>query len=206
MKMTRYVLILTLLMVTACTSGNVRDTLGLNRAAPDEFKVVSRPPLSVPPDFSLAPPTPGEEPLAGPSAASQARFLLLKDDGESDGDDQGLTSLRAPSLSVDTAIDPVSSSELESAAESKFLSNIGTEKADPKIRSLLYEENAAGPQVQEEVSPLEEWLGLGATEPVVDAKAEAERIRKNKDEGKPVNEGEVKTIDTKKESVLDRLF
>lgn len=203
--MTRHLLIASLLLLSACAEGDVRNTLGLNRSTPDEFKVVSRPPLSVPPDFALAPPMPGEESRAGPSAADEARKLLLRDDSSTGMED--LTSLRAPSLSVDTAVDPVVASELESAAESKFLSRVGTGVADPKIREMLYEENTqAPPVVDDKVSPLERWLGVADTEPVVDAKAEAERIRENKDEGKPVNEGEVKTVDPSKGSVLDRLF
>ncbi len=38
---------------------NVKETLGLTKQSPDEFKVVSRAPLSMPPDYNLRPPTPG---------------------------------------------------------------------------------------------------------------------------------------------------
>ena len=34
--------------------------LGMNRVTPDEFRVVTKAPLIVPPDFSLRPPAPGE--------------------------------------------------------------------------------------------------------------------------------------------------
>src|SRR5262245_64921196 len=40
-----------------CTS--FKETLGLTKQSPDEFKVVSRAPLSMPPDYNLKPPTPG---------------------------------------------------------------------------------------------------------------------------------------------------
>ncbi|KJS38300.1 MAG: hypothetical protein VR70_10355, partial [Rhodospirillaceae bacterium BRH_c57] len=42
--------------------GGVKETLGLNRQAPDEFQVVSRPPLAIPPEFKLRPPEPGAPP------------------------------------------------------------------------------------------------------------------------------------------------
>ena len=45
------------LLVGGCS--NIRETLGLSKQSPDEFKVVSRAPLSMPPDYNLKPPTPG---------------------------------------------------------------------------------------------------------------------------------------------------
>ena len=36
-----------------------KETLGLTKRSPDEFQVVSRAPLSLPPDYNLRPPTPG---------------------------------------------------------------------------------------------------------------------------------------------------
>ena len=43
--------------VAGCES--TRETFGLNKQAPDEFQVVSRAPLSLPPDFTLRVPEPG---------------------------------------------------------------------------------------------------------------------------------------------------
>src|ERR1700685_4583474 len=42
-----------------CSSGSLSRTFGLTRDAPDEFTVVTRAPLSMPPDFTLRPPEPG---------------------------------------------------------------------------------------------------------------------------------------------------
>ena len=53
MKHTRYSLPLVLLALAACSGNDVSDTLGLQKSAPDEFVVVSRPPLVVPPPVSL---------------------------------------------------------------------------------------------------------------------------------------------------------
>lgn len=47
---------LALMVLTAC-SGTVQERLGLSRRAPDEFQVVRRQPLVVPPDYRL--PAPG---------------------------------------------------------------------------------------------------------------------------------------------------
>src|SRR3982751_1819152 len=43
--------------VAGCSS--TKEMLGLTKHSPDEFQVVSRAPLSMPPDYSLRPPTPG---------------------------------------------------------------------------------------------------------------------------------------------------
>ena len=38
---------------------DIQKTIGNTKQAPDEFAVVARPPLSVPLNFALRPPTPG---------------------------------------------------------------------------------------------------------------------------------------------------
>lgn len=61
--------------ISACSG--IKEDLGLAKRAPDEFTVVKRPPLSMPPDFALRPPRPGER---GPEAAEmrqQARESLI---------------------------------------------------------------------------------------------------------------------------------
>jgi hypothetical protein len=190
---------LAILALAACDGGSVRQNLGLDRAAPDEFRVVSRPPLSVPPEFTLRPPMPGEPPLGVPQAETQAKSLILKNDGD--------TSTRILQLpSVETAVDPVQSGELTSSAESSFLSKAGTSAAEKEIRSTLIKEAKEEPETTQDVSPLESWLGIGSADPVVDPKGEAERLRENKDAGKPVNEGEVKTEDSAKKSVIDKIL
>src|SRR3546814_3989738 len=45
------------LAVSAC--GGFRENLGLTKQSPDEFRVVSRAPLTLPPDYNLRPPEPG---------------------------------------------------------------------------------------------------------------------------------------------------
>src|ERR1043165_793788 len=50
-------LALALPAVAGCSS--TKEMLGLTKRSPDEFQVVSRAPLSMPPDYSLRPPTPG---------------------------------------------------------------------------------------------------------------------------------------------------
>lgn len=201
MKRSLYLAIGSLGLLAACDSGDVRDVVGLDRSAPDEFRVVSRPPLSVPPDFDLRPPAPGEEPRAAPSTEKQAKKLVFGDEGNGSSP---ATLFEEPAS--DTAVPAVMSSELSSSAESNFLKKLGTDKADPDIRNVIHEENKAEPVVKDDVSPLESMLGISSGDPVIDAKEEAKRIKTNKEKGKPVNAGKSKVIDPKKQSVLDRIM
>ena len=222
------------LALASCETNDVRDSLGLNRSAPDEFVVVSRPALSVPPDFTLVPPEPGKE---GPRASTseQARSALLGDSatgstlspsGGKFGGDAGWGSLiDTPSDTLTSefeiqedgamarrasaaAVAPVESSSMGSAAESRFLNQMGVDKADPAIRTKLGEDERTEPEAKEEAKSLyESMTGKDTEEPVLDPKGEAERLRSNKDAGKKPNVGEVVTEDKKKsDSVLDTLF
>ncbi|MES2984258.1 MAG: DUF3035 domain-containing protein [Pseudomonadota bacterium] len=191
------------LLLTACDGGGVRETLGLNRDAPDEFTVVSRPPLSLPPEFSLRPPRPGEPPR-GTSADDQARSLLTGTPVKKQAEPGDLVQ-----PTVDTAVMPVTSSEVATGAAASLLKRAGAADADESIRSKLTGE-ANTPQaanVEDNAPTLYDRLtGADKAEPVVDAAKETERLRENKGAGKPVNDGEVPVESTKPKSVLDRIF
>ena len=61
-----------LLALTACGGG---ESLGFGKVTPDEFRVVAKAPLTLPPEYALRPPTPGEprpQELQPESAARQA--------------------------------------------------------------------------------------------------------------------------------------
>ena len=48
------------LTLAGCAPGTVQDALGMGKRSPDEFAVVSRAPLILPPDYGLRPPAPGQ--------------------------------------------------------------------------------------------------------------------------------------------------
>lgn len=54
-------LVAPLVLALAACSGSLADQLGMGKRAPDEFAVVARQPLIIPPDFDLRPPQPGAE-------------------------------------------------------------------------------------------------------------------------------------------------
>jgi hypothetical protein len=62
-------------LLGGCT-GTVQENLGIGKHSPDEFHVVRRAPLVLPPDYSLRPPSPGSPPAATQDTASQAEQIL----------------------------------------------------------------------------------------------------------------------------------
>jgi hypothetical protein len=68
-----------LVMLGGCGDSSLSRTFGLVRDTPDEFTVVTRAPLSMPPDFSLRPPQPGAPRPQEQSARSQAESALVPD-------------------------------------------------------------------------------------------------------------------------------
>jgi hypothetical protein len=61
--------------LAGCTS--TRKALGMTKVVPDEFRVVSKAPLVVPPDYALRPPAPGEPRPQELQPESAARTALL---------------------------------------------------------------------------------------------------------------------------------
>ncbi len=69
--------------------GTASKALGLGKNSPDEFRVVAKAPLVVPPDYSLRPPRPGEprpQELQPESAARTALFGERQAEARSDGE------------------------------------------------------------------------------------------------------------------------
>lgn len=168
----RYVLLAGFLFVVGCT--NAREELGLKRDAPDEFAVVKRAPLELPPNYDLRPPRPG-------AARPQEQA----------------TSLQAQSAVYGR--DPVAGNSLPgnaSAADRAFLEMAGVLTLDPQIRAKLDREQS---YVSDENTTVMQKLGISEQEPggaaeIVNAPAEAERLKKNQKEGKPVTDGQTPTI------------
>lgn len=96
--------------LSACNT--IRNSLGANKVVPDEFRVVSIAPLTVPPDYSLRPPTPGEPRPQELDPSSSAREALL-------GARAGVTL---------------------SASEQALVSGAGAEDADPLARYVIDDE------------------------------------------------------------------
>ncbi|MGH7023836.1 MAG: DUF3035 domain-containing protein [Caulobacteraceae bacterium] len=95
-----------------CGCNSMSKSLGMAKVTPDEFRVVTKAPLVVPPDFALRPPAPGEPRPQELQPESAARIALL---GQRDASDR---------------------SEGEKLLDTKA----GGDKADPLIRYVVDDE------------------------------------------------------------------
>jgi hypothetical protein len=95
--------------LSAAGCASTAEKLGLNSQAPDEFKVVAKAPLVVPPDYSLRPPAPGEPRPQELQPESQARIALM-------GQEEAVK---------------------RSQGETLLVGRAGGQKADPLIRYVM---------------------------------------------------------------------
>ncbi|NCT41679.1 MAG: DUF3035 domain-containing protein [Alphaproteobacteria bacterium] len=158
--------------LAACSS--TKETLGLNKQVPDEFQVVKRAPLSVPPDYVLRPPRPGAARPQEQTTANEAAATIFGQDAVGGG------------------------SDVVTSGEAALLSRAGGDNIDPNIRNRVDSETAE--MVDRNKPVAKKLLGkLGgadeASASVVDAKAEAERLQDNAQAGKPVTAGETPSIE-----------
>jgi len=174
MTSTRSLLILsvTLLMLSACS--DMRESLGLGRSPPDEFAVVDRPPLSMPPDFGLRPPRPGAPRPQETDTSKTASTALF-----------GTTNTKPAPVPVDT-----------SGAEKALIETTGANKVDPNIRETVDRE-ASDKVVGSEhlVDELMWWKRDPQEGTTVNATAEAARLRDAKEKGEPLNQGATPVIE-----------
>ena len=182
-----YVVLLASLLALGGCSGGVKQALGIERKPPDEFAVVSRPPLSLPPNYTLRPPRPGERRPQEMMVRDQARDVLLGQNGSGNGPayaGQPAGGFGAPGQMT--------------AGDMALLAHARTETADPEIRRLVDRESAGEAQDSRNfVERLMFWIDYPPPGDVVDARKEAQRLRENTALGRPVTEGETPTIERK---------
>lgn len=176
----------------ACSSGNVKETLGLNRHSPDEFRVLSRPPLSVPKEFYLYPPDEArKQAVVHPSR--DAKTILF----------ENATSEAPQSNAAETLLQPFGDTPYSSTDDSGFLNKLGAAEASDSIRETLSaEQDAAEAKKSGMLSTLRNQEQIDS---VVDASKERERLIEAQKAGEAINEGDVPTVSGKK-NTLDWLF
>ena len=160
MKNYHWLMILPALAMGAC-GNQVKKTLGMERNMPDEFAVVERAPLTMPPNFSLAPPQPGK-PRQADTQNDIARGLVLGSE------------ISAPRSGQKAAI---------SRAENVLLSKTGATQVDPNIRKEMAEAPVDEPKTVAQklgvASPGSEGKALNPVE-------EAKRLQEEKIKTVPV--------------------
>ncbi len=105
---------MTVLAVIAAASaasgcGTVQRAIGAGKVSPDEFRVVSQAPLTLPPDYSLRPPRPGEPRPQQLEPDAEARAALF-------GQEYGAAA---------------------SQGERTLVANAGADAVDPTIRDTI---------------------------------------------------------------------
>ena len=108
------VIVATVLVAAAGLAGctSTQKALGMSKVTPDEFRVVTKAPLVVPPDYALRPPAPGEPRPQELQPESAARNALL---GQREA-------------------------EQRSDGEKMLVAKAGAEKADPLVRYVVDDE------------------------------------------------------------------
>ena len=191
------------LSLTACT--NARKQLGLVKDPPDEFAVVTRAPLSQPPDFQLRPPEPGARRPQEAPVSAQAREAIFGRDGQRKLDDAPGVTLASNGPLVDAA--PRQSVSAQTAGETALLRMAGADDANRQIRQVVDKESAI--LADASVSFLDKLLSFREPDVpgvLLDASAEARRLRENQALGRPVTDGPSPNIERKERGLLEGLF
>jgi hypothetical protein len=177
------------LLLSACEAA--RSVAGFEKQPPDEFSVITRAPLSVPPDFGLRPPVPGAERPQEKTVRNQARDVILRDAGS--------TTSAAPQIAA-------SSGKL-SKGEAALLSGAGALNIDPSIRSIVNRETSALVDAEDSVfDKVFFWQEVDPPGSIVDADKESRRLREASAVGDPPNKGEVPVIKREERGILEGIF
>ncbi len=181
------VVVALLLALGAC--GNVKQQLGLVKSSPDEFRVVSRAPLTVPPNFSLRPPRPGAPRPQTGTPTDQARRTVFGLDGS------------------ETSLNEVMPQDGRSVGERALLAAAGVSGANADIRRVIDSETD---RINDENEDLLEYLVFWKAKPpagvLVDPEAEARRLQENATLGRGATEGQTPTIQRKEEALFENIF
>jgi hypothetical protein len=160
------------LLLAAAALGGCDDfmrAIGKEKVVPDEFAVVSRAPLAVPPDFSLRPPRIGALRPQEVAAVDQARQTVFRAGGQTD------------------ALPPAA--EQRSPGETELLKEAGAANAPDNIRQLVETDATTRDDMSDSfVDKLAFWRKeqkLGPTDQVIDPTAEAQRLKDQKDAKSP---------------------
>lgn len=162
----------------------LREELGMNKQSPDEFRVVARAPLSLPPDYNLlVTPNPGQPRPQEGTPTDQARTAVFGTQPQ----DQALSS--------------------GSSGEAALLNAAGAQNANPEIRQVVDQEtqqiNAESEYFLDELIFWRDPVEPGV---IVDPTKESQRIKENQALGRPITEGETPTIERREQGIFEGIF
>lgn len=169
---------------------DVRAMAGLDRRTPDEFAVMSRAPLALPPSFELPEPRPGAQRPQEDTANDRAESVLFGG--------------RQSGFYLNGQFTPAGPA---SSGEAALLALSGTAGADAGIRQTVNRE--ANQEIEDSIGFADGLLFWKDADPpgvVVEPQAEMRRLANNAALGLPLNEGEVPVIDQRDKAPLEGMF
>ncbi|MFN4282999.1 MAG: DUF3035 domain-containing protein [Alphaproteobacteria bacterium] len=176
-----------LFALAGCSS--LSGMLGADKNPPDEFRIVSRAPLSVPPDYGLTAPQPGAPRPQETDIRQVARQIVVDRDGGPVREEQN------PRLAG------------RDAGEAAFLKLAGAADSDPNIRATVNRESAVLAEAGTSfVDDLMFWRSPSQPGVLVDPDAEARRLRENAALGRSPTTGETPTIRRRGDSLKEGIF
>jgi hypothetical protein len=141
--------------------------VGKDKVIPDEFAVVSRAPLAIPPDYALRPPRVGALRPQEETPVQQARQTVFR-------------------AGEDAKANLPPAADQRSVGEGELLREAGAGSAQPDIRQLVESEASNRGEMNDGfIDKLAFWRAdqtLGPTDSVIDPSQEAERLKGRKDQ------------------------
>jgi hypothetical protein len=179
--------------LSGCDSA--RETFGFTKQAPDEFEVVTRAPLVIPPDYGLRPPQPGAQRPQEKEIRDQARETVT-------GRNTGAPAPQLASTNPSPAAGPP-----RTEGERALLTKAGALDADPSIRRTVDRESTLLAEADSDfIDRLIFWQDKPQPGTVVDPDAETKRIREAMAQGDAPTKGETPTIKRRKKGWLEGIF
>ena len=174
------VIVALVLPLGACEG--IRNQLGLNKSSPDEFNVVTRAPLTLPPDYNLRPPDPGAPRPQETTVQDRVKTALYGTVGD---EASGPTTI----------------------GENALLARAGATEAVPDIRRLINEDNAIyAEDNQGFVDSLIFWREDETSGVVVDPTKESQRLQEAEALGETPTGADTVIIEKREEGFLEGLF
>ena len=165
---------------------NAREQMGIGKQSPDEFAVVTRAPLSMPPDYGLRPPRPGVLRPQEAKVEDSARNELIRSTGTE------------PASNRDSG---------GSRGETALLAKAGATNPDPSIRQAINRESSILATEDDSFADrLIFWQGKQPPGTIVDAAAEQRRLRENAALGEAPTKGRSPIIVRKPKGWFEGIF
>jgi hypothetical protein len=174
-------------------SGCVLIDGSAHRSGPDEFGVVTRAPLSQPPDYALRPPRTGAQRPNEVSPRDEARSQLLNVSARS-GDSAYAAKNGAGDAKGASAANGGSQKDGLTNGEHALLKQADALNVDPEIRNVIDRESGRVLEDDSLVDKLVFWKSKDKSGgKAIDAKREADRLSRNAALGIPPTENEPKS-------------